>query len=162
KENSARRAKDRIGHTEIAFHPERRVGDVRAIEIIGDVEKKKKRQKTPRNSRARTFPSVCLQRSHRCAQHNGVRNAHNLENVVAAQLGKALAPRENTRTIIDGDTYCVQMKLTFVGTRGEIEMRIRRRRMHALRAESRRRPSSGHGGCPLTALYQPVSWFETN
>jgi acetyl-CoA synthetase len=35
-----------------------------------------------------------LQRSHRCAQHNGVQNAHNLENAFAAQLGKALAPRE--------------------------------------------------------------------
>jgi acetyl-CoA synthetase len=35
-----------------------------------------------------------LQRSHRCAHHNAVRNAHNLENAFAAQLGKALAPRE--------------------------------------------------------------------
>jgi acetyl-CoA synthetase len=35
-----------------------------------------------------------LQRSHRCAQHNAVRNAHNLENAFAAHLGKALAPRE--------------------------------------------------------------------
>jgi acetyl-CoA synthetase len=35
-----------------------------------------------------------LQRSHRRAQHNAVRNAHNLENAFAAQLGKALAPRE--------------------------------------------------------------------
>jgi acetyl-CoA synthetase len=35
-----------------------------------------------------------LQRSHRCAQHNAVRNAHNLENAFAAQLGKALAPRD--------------------------------------------------------------------
>jgi acetyl-CoA synthetase len=35
-----------------------------------------------------------LQRSHRCAQHNAVRNAHNLENAFAAQLGKALAPKE--------------------------------------------------------------------
>jgi acetyl-CoA synthetase len=35
-----------------------------------------------------------LQRSHRCAHHNAVRNAHNLENAFAAQLGKALAPKE--------------------------------------------------------------------
>jgi acetyl-CoA synthetase len=35
-----------------------------------------------------------LQRSHRCAHHNAVRNAHNLENAFAAQLGKAFAPRE--------------------------------------------------------------------
>jgi acetyl-CoA synthetase len=35
-----------------------------------------------------------LQRSHRCAHHNAVRNAHNLENAFAAQLGKTLAPRE--------------------------------------------------------------------
>jgi acetyl-CoA synthetase len=35
-----------------------------------------------------------LQRSHRCAQHNAVRNAHNLENAFAAQLWKALAPKE--------------------------------------------------------------------
>jgi acetyl-CoA synthetase len=35
-----------------------------------------------------------LQRSHRRAQHNAVRNAHNLENAFAAQLGKALAPKE--------------------------------------------------------------------
>jgi acyl-coenzyme A synthetase/AMP-(fatty) acid ligase len=36
-----------------------------------------------------------LQRSHRRAQHNAVRNAHNLENAfAAAQLGKALAPKE--------------------------------------------------------------------
>jgi acetyl-CoA synthetase len=35
-----------------------------------------------------------LQRSHRCAHHNVVRNAHNLENAFAAQLGKALAPKE--------------------------------------------------------------------
>jgi acetyl-CoA synthetase len=35
-----------------------------------------------------------LQRSHRCAHHNAVRNAHNLENAFAAQPGKALAPRE--------------------------------------------------------------------
>jgi acetyl-CoA synthetase len=35
-----------------------------------------------------------LQRSHRRAQNNAVRNAHNLENAFAAQLGKALAPRE--------------------------------------------------------------------
>jgi acetyl-CoA synthetase len=35
-----------------------------------------------------------LKRSHRCAQHNAVRNAHNLENAFAAQLGKALAPKE--------------------------------------------------------------------
>jgi acetyl-CoA synthetase len=35
-----------------------------------------------------------LQRSHRCAHHNAVRNAHNLENAFAAQLGKALAPRQ--------------------------------------------------------------------
>jgi acetyl-CoA synthetase len=35
-----------------------------------------------------------LQRSHRCAQHNAVRNAHNLENAFAAHLGKTLAPRE--------------------------------------------------------------------
>jgi acetyl-CoA synthetase len=35
-----------------------------------------------------------LQRSHRCAQHNAVRNAHNLENGFAAHLGKALAPKE--------------------------------------------------------------------
>jgi acetyl-CoA synthetase len=35
-----------------------------------------------------------LQRSHRCAQHNAVRNAHNLENAFAAHVGKALAPRD--------------------------------------------------------------------
>jgi len=35
-----------------------------------------------------------LQRSHRCAHHNAVRNAHNLENAFAAQLCKALAPKE--------------------------------------------------------------------
>jgi len=35
-----------------------------------------------------------LQRSHRCAHHNAVRNAHNLENAFAPHLGKALAPRE--------------------------------------------------------------------
>jgi acetyl-CoA synthetase len=35
-----------------------------------------------------------LQRSHRCAQHNAIRNAHNLENALATQLGKALAPRQ--------------------------------------------------------------------
>jgi acetyl-CoA synthetase len=35
-----------------------------------------------------------LQRSHRGAHHNAVRNAHNLENAFAAQPGKALAPRE--------------------------------------------------------------------
>jgi len=35
-----------------------------------------------------------LQRSHRCAHHNAVRNAHNLENAFAAQPGKALAPKE--------------------------------------------------------------------
>jgi len=35
-----------------------------------------------------------LQRSHRCAQHNAGRNAHNLENAFAVQPGKALAPRE--------------------------------------------------------------------
>jgi acetyl-CoA synthetase len=35
-----------------------------------------------------------LQRSHRCAQHNAVRNAHNLESAFAAHLGKALAPKE--------------------------------------------------------------------
>jgi hypothetical protein len=35
-----------------------------------------------------------LQRSHRCAEHNAVRNAHNLENAFAAQPGKALAPKE--------------------------------------------------------------------
>jgi acetyl-CoA synthetase len=35
-----------------------------------------------------------LQRSHRCAQHNAVRDAHNLENAFAVQLGKALAPKE--------------------------------------------------------------------
>jgi acetyl-CoA synthetase len=35
-----------------------------------------------------------LQRSHHCAHHNAVRNAHNLENAFAAQLGKALAPKE--------------------------------------------------------------------
>jgi hypothetical protein len=35
-----------------------------------------------------------LQRSHRCAQHNAGRNAHNLENAFAVQLGKALTPKE--------------------------------------------------------------------
>jgi acetyl-CoA synthetase len=35
-----------------------------------------------------------LQRSHRCAQHNAVRKAHNLENAFAAHLGKALVPKE--------------------------------------------------------------------
>jgi acetyl-CoA synthetase len=35
-----------------------------------------------------------LQRTHRSAQHNAVRNAHNLENAFAVQLGKALAPKE--------------------------------------------------------------------
>jgi acetyl-CoA synthetase len=35
-----------------------------------------------------------LQRSHSCAQHNAGRNAHNLENAFAVQLGKALAPSE--------------------------------------------------------------------
>jgi acetyl-CoA synthetase len=35
-----------------------------------------------------------LQGSHRCAHHNAVRNAHNLENAFAAQPGKALAPKE--------------------------------------------------------------------
>jgi len=35
-----------------------------------------------------------LRRSHRRAQHNAVRNAHNLENAFAAQLGKAIAPKE--------------------------------------------------------------------
>jgi acetyl-CoA synthetase len=35
-----------------------------------------------------------LRRSHRRAQHNAVRNAHNLQNAFAAQLGKALAPKE--------------------------------------------------------------------
>jgi len=35
-----------------------------------------------------------LQRSHRRAQHNAVRNAHNFENLFAAQPGKALAPKE--------------------------------------------------------------------
>jgi acetyl-CoA synthetase len=35
-----------------------------------------------------------LQRSHRRAHHNAVRNAHNLENAFAAQLGKALTPKE--------------------------------------------------------------------
>jgi acetyl-CoA synthetase len=35
-----------------------------------------------------------LQRSHRCAHHNAVRNAHNLENAFAAQLRKALVPKE--------------------------------------------------------------------
>jgi acetyl-CoA synthetase len=35
-----------------------------------------------------------LQRSHRCAHHNAVQNAHNLENAFAAQPGKALGPKE--------------------------------------------------------------------
>jgi uncharacterized protein (DUF433 family) len=35
-----------------------------------------------------------LQRSHRCAQDNAVRNAHNLENAFAVQPDNALAPRE--------------------------------------------------------------------
>jgi acetyl-CoA synthetase len=35
-----------------------------------------------------------VQISHRRAQHNAVRNAHNLESAFAVQLGKALAPRE--------------------------------------------------------------------
>jgi acetyl-CoA synthetase len=35
-----------------------------------------------------------LQRSHPCAHHNAVRNAHNLENAFAAQFGKAIAPKE--------------------------------------------------------------------
>jgi acetyl-CoA synthetase len=35
-----------------------------------------------------------LQRSHRCAHHNVVPNAHNLENAFAAQPGEALAPKE--------------------------------------------------------------------
>jgi acetyl-CoA synthetase len=42
-----------------------------------------------------------LQRSHRCAQHNAVGNAHNLENAFATRLGKALALRE---IIFVGDT----------------------------------------------------------
>src|SRR6266550_4053842 len=80
--------------TQVAFHSKRRIGDVCAIEVIRDVKQKQKRQKPPRDSTARTFAGVCLQRSHRCAQHNAVRNAHNLENAFAAQLGKALAPKE--------------------------------------------------------------------
>jgi acyl-coenzyme A synthetase/AMP-(fatty) acid ligase len=35
-----------------------------------------------------------LQRSHRCAQHNAGRNAHNLENASAVHPGKALASKE--------------------------------------------------------------------
>jgi acyl-coenzyme A synthetase/AMP-(fatty) acid ligase len=35
-----------------------------------------------------------LQGSHRCAQHNAVPNAHNLENAFPIQTGKAFAPRE--------------------------------------------------------------------
>jgi acetyl-CoA synthetase len=42
-----------------------------------------------------------LQGSHRCAQHNAVRNAHNLEDAFAAQLGKALVPKE---VLFVGDT----------------------------------------------------------
>jgi acetyl-CoA synthetase len=35
-----------------------------------------------------------LQRSHRCAHHNAVRNAHNLEKEFVVQPGKALAPKK--------------------------------------------------------------------
>src|SRR5258708_6356057 len=59
-----------------------------------DVKQKQKRQKPPRDSTARTFSGVCLQRIHRCAQHNAVRNAHNLENAFVVQPGKALASKE--------------------------------------------------------------------
>src|SRR5260370_8202496 len=83
-----------MAETQVAFHSKRRICDVCAIEVIRDVKQKQKRQKPPRDSTARTFAGVCLQRSHRCAQHNAVRNAHNLENPFAAQLGKALAPTE--------------------------------------------------------------------
>ena len=37
KKNPTRRAEDRIGQAQVAFHPERRVGDVRAIVTpVGD------------------------------------------------------------------------------------------------------------------------------
>ena len=60
------------------FIPERRVGDIRAVEIVRDVKEKKKRQESRRNASARTCPSVYLRGSHECAQHNVARDAHNL------------------------------------------------------------------------------------
>src|SRR5205814_777032 len=44
KKNSTRRSKNRIGQTEIGLHLEHggREGDIRAIEIVRDVEEKKK------------------------------------------------------------------------------------------------------------------------
>src|SRR6266571_7926280 len=57
-ENSARGSEAGVAQAEIALHPERRVGDVRTIEVVRDVKEKKERQKPPRNATARTFPSA--------------------------------------------------------------------------------------------------------
>src|SRR5258708_21032499 len=56
--DSARGAEDGIGQAEIAFHPERCVSDVGAVEIIRDVKQKQKWQQPPRDSTPRTFADV--------------------------------------------------------------------------------------------------------
>src|SRR5581483_11363808 len=53
--DSACGAEDGIGEAQIAFHSKRCVSDVGSVQVVGEVEKKKKRQETPRNSTARTF-----------------------------------------------------------------------------------------------------------
>jgi hypothetical protein len=53
-ENATGRAKNGIAQAKIALHPKRRVSDVGPIQIIRDVEEKKKREQTPRDPTART------------------------------------------------------------------------------------------------------------
>src|ERR1043166_21947 len=70
KEDSTRGAKDRVSQTQVAFHPQRGVGDIRPIQIVRDVEDKEKRQQPPRNASARACSNVWPRRNHGCAQNN--------------------------------------------------------------------------------------------
>ena len=76
-ENPAGRAEDRIAQTQVAFHAEGGIGDVGAVEIVRDVEEKKKRQEPPGDATARPWPrhpmaeNSCMFRfSIDCAAHH--------------------------------------------------------------------------------------------